>query len=135
MRKILAKVDDARLGRAVAGLLDGSIKVVNVQHGEQCVSARIKGTRYEYTVYIEGRRVHCSCMDFYELRVQCKHIATARVRCFGIGAQRAQGVGGDIAAALAMAFLGRHPGDTGVWPLRALRGQPGPRQRVFAGPA
>jgi len=56
------------LGRAVAGLLDGSLKVVDVQRGEQGISARIKGTRDEYTVYIEGRRVHCSCRDFYERR-------------------------------------------------------------------
>jgi hypothetical protein len=56
MRKILTKVDDARLGRTVARLLDGSIKLVDVQR-EQGVSSRIIGTRGEYTVYIEGRRM------------------------------------------------------------------------------
>lgn len=86
MRKVLAKVDDARLGRAVAGLLDGSLKVVDVQRG-QGVSARVKGTRGEYTVYIEGKRVHCSCMDFYKRRVHCKHIAALALHELGAQAK------------------------------------------------
>lgn len=84
MRKILAKIDDARLGRAVAGLLDGSIKVADVQRGEQGISARIKGTRDEFTVYIEGKRAYCSCLDFYSRRTYCKHIAT--VALYELGA-------------------------------------------------
>ncbi|NLI12959.1 SWIM zinc finger family protein [Pelotomaculum propionicicum] len=83
MRKFLCKVDDSRLGRAVAGLLDGSIKVVDVQRGVQDVSARIKGTRDEYTVYIECKRVYCSCRDFFERSVYCKHIASVALHELG----------------------------------------------------
>lgn len=83
MRKILAKVDDARLGRAVAGLMDGSIKVVDVQRDEHGISALLEGTRDEFTVYIEGKRVHCSCLDFYSRRTYCKHIAAVALHELG----------------------------------------------------
>ena len=87
MRKILAKVDDARLGRAVAGLLDGKLKVVDVQRGEHGVSARILGTCDEYAVYIEGRRVYCSYWDYYERRLRCKHIAVLALHELGSAAK------------------------------------------------
>lgn len=87
MIKILSKVDDARLGRAVAGLLDGSIKVVDVQRDEQGTRARIWGTRDEFTVYIEGKQVHCSCLDFYSHRIYCKHIATVALHELGATAK------------------------------------------------
>ena len=84
MRKILAKVDDARLGRAVAGLLDGSIKVIDVQRDDRGTRARIRGTRDEFTVYIEGKQVYCSCLDFYSHKKYCKHIAA--VALYELGA-------------------------------------------------
>lgn len=83
MRKILATVDDTRLGRAVAGLMDGSIQVVDVQREEYSLSAQIKGTRDEFTVYIEGKRVYCSCLDFYRRRTYCKHIAAVALHELG----------------------------------------------------
>lgn len=83
MRKILAKVDDARLGRAIAGLMDGSIQVIDVQRDEVGTRARVRGTRDKFTVYIEGKQVHCSCLDFYTHRVYCKHIAAVALHELG----------------------------------------------------
>lgn len=86
MRKVLKKVDDARLGRAVAGMLDGSLKVVDVKRVKG-ISGIVVGTRGKYTVYIEGRQVYCSCRDFYERRVHCKHIAALALHELGARAK------------------------------------------------
>jgi len=67
----------------LVGLLDGSIKVVDVQRADHGISALNQGTRDEFTVYIEGKRVHCSCLDFYSRRTYCKHIAAVTLHELG----------------------------------------------------
>ena len=87
MRKILAKVDDGRLGRAVAGLVTRALVVQEVKRREKEVCALVvsygkKGTR-EFGVCIRGRQVFCSCIDFRDRGVHCKHIAALALHELG----------------------------------------------------
>lgn len=75
MKKVLAKVDEARLGRAVAGLLDGSLRVEDVIRDGRGISAEVRGTRDSYSVYFRGRVITCSCPDHRVRGSFCKHIA------------------------------------------------------------
>ena len=68
MRRILAKVDDGRLGRAIAGLVTRALVVQEIKHREKEICAVVvsngkTGTR-EFGVCIRGRQVFCSCSDF-----------------------------------------------------------------------
>lgn len=90
MRKVLAKVDDARLGRAVAGLVTHTLLVDRVVREEKEVRAQVlsmgkQGVR-AYGVCIRGRQVFCSCSDFRERRVHCKHIAAVALHELGAAA-------------------------------------------------
>lgn len=91
MRKILAKVDDGRLGRAVAGLVTRSLVVREITHREREICALVvsygkMGTR-EFGVCIRGHQVFCSCSDFRERGVHCKHIAAFALHELGALAQ------------------------------------------------
>ena len=90
MRKTLAKVDDGRLGRAIAGLITGALKVERVVRREREICAEIvstgkRGTK-RYGVAIAGRRVFCSCADYRERGVHCKHIAALALHELGAAA-------------------------------------------------
>lgn len=79
MRKVLRRVDDARLGRALAGLAMRVLSVEDVvrRDREVCVLVRSSGKTgvREFGVCIRGRQVSCSCSDFRKRGVHCKHIA------------------------------------------------------------
>ena len=64
MWKILAKVDDARLGRAVAGLVMRALVVEEVERREKEVCALVvssgKRGMKEYDVGIRDQQVNCS---------------------------------------------------------------------------
>ena len=91
MRKVLAKVDDARLGRAIAGLVTRALEVEKVTRREKEICALVvsKGKRgvKEYGVCIKGRQVSCSCSDYRERGVHCKHIAAVALHELGAVAQ------------------------------------------------
>jgi uncharacterized Zn finger protein len=87
MKKILAKVDDGRLGRAVAGLVTRGLVVQEIKRREKELCAMVvsygkKGTR-EFGVCIRGRQVFCSCSDFRDRGVHCKHIAAVALHELG----------------------------------------------------
>ena len=91
MRKVLSKVDDGRLGRAIAGLVTRTLVVQEVKRRDKEVCALVisygkKGVR-EFGVYIRGRQVFCSCSDFREHGVHCKHIAALALHEIGVAAQ------------------------------------------------
>ena len=91
MRKILAKVDDGRLGRAIAGSISRALVVREIMHREKEICAVVvsygkMGTR-EFGVCIRGRQVFCSCSDFRERGVHCKHIAAVALHELGALAQ------------------------------------------------
>lgn len=91
MRRILAKVEDGRSGRAVAGLVTRALVVQEVKRREKEVCALVvshgkKGTR-EFGVCIRGRQVFCSCSDFRERGVHCMHIAAVALHELGALAQ------------------------------------------------
>lgn len=95
MRKILAKVDDARLGRAIAGMVRrelvvrkpqrevGSIRAQVVSVGKR--SEQVYGV--EFSVVGRGHAVFCSCADRRERGVYCKHIAALALHELGAVAQ------------------------------------------------
>lgn len=95
MRKVLAKVDDARLGRAVAGLVRRELVVEDVRREGGVVRAKVRsiGKRGEkvYRVGIKtvgrGFAVFCSCEDWGERGVHCKHIAAVALHELGATAQ------------------------------------------------
>lgn len=91
MRKVLAKVDDARLGRAIAGLVTQSLVVREVTRREKetCALVVSNGKRgvKEYGVCIKGRQVSCSCSDYRERGAHCKHIAAVALHELGAAAQ------------------------------------------------
>lgn len=91
MRKVLSKVDDGRFGRAVAGLVTLTLVVKEITHRKRKVCALVvsygkKGTR-EFGVCIRGQQVFCSCRDFREHGVHCKHIAAVALHEMGAAAQ------------------------------------------------
>ncbi len=91
MRKVLAKVEEGRLGRAVAGFVTRALVVQEIKRREKEVCALVvsngrKGTR-EFGVCIRGRQVFCSCNDFREHGVHCKHIAAVALHELGAVAQ------------------------------------------------
>jgi len=79
VRKVLRRVDDDRLGRALAGLDMRVLSVENVvrRDNEVCVLVRSSGKTgvREFGVCIRGRQVRCSCIDFRKHGVHCKNIA------------------------------------------------------------
>lgn len=79
MRKVLRRVDDGRLGRAIAGLVARALSVEDVvrRDKEVCVLVRSSGKTgvREFGVCIRGRQVSCSCSDYRRRGVHCKHIA------------------------------------------------------------
>ena len=83
MKGILARVDEARLGRAVAGLVRRELQVVDVVRtgGELRAEVRSVGKRGQ-KVYVVGIKVvgrghvtFCSCQDWRQRGVVCKHVA------------------------------------------------------------
>lgn len=94
MRKILAKVDDARLGRAIAGLVQHTLVVEHVVRDGGVVRAKVhsRGARGEkiygvgITVVGRGHGVFCSCEDWRERGVACKHIAAVALHELGAAA-------------------------------------------------
>lgn len=90
MRKVLSKVDDARLGRAIAGLVTQALLVKDIQRRDKEVCALVisHGKRgvVEYGVCIRGRQVFCSCSDYRKRGVHCKHIAAVALYEFGVAA-------------------------------------------------
>jgi len=91
MRRILAKVDDGRFGRAVAGLVTGTLVVECVARGEKEIVADVcsvgkTGSR-AYTVLLRGRQVFCTCRDYRERGVHCKHVAAVVLHKLGAAAR------------------------------------------------
>ena len=95
VRKILAKVDDARLGRAIAGLVRHELVVQNVRRDGGEVRAEVvsRGKRgkqvYGVAFHVVGRGhiAFCSCADRRERGVNCKHIAVLALHELGMAAQ------------------------------------------------
>jgi len=91
VRKILAKVDDGRLGRAVAGLVRRELVVEDVARdgGETRAAVRSIGKRgvkvysVEFHVAGRGHAVFCSCDDRRKRGVYCKHIAALALHELG----------------------------------------------------
>ena len=91
MKGILARVDEARLGRAVAGLVQRSLQVVDVVRVGGAVRAEVRsvGKRgvqvYRVSVVVVGRGhgVSCSCSDWFKRGVVCKHIAAVALHELG----------------------------------------------------
>ena len=104
MRKVLRRVDDARLGRALAGLAMRVLSVEDVvrRDNEVCVLVRSSGKTgvREFGVCIRGQQVSCSCSDFRKRGVHCKHIALVALHELAEAAQarrRAPGCAGAAA--------------------------------------
>jgi uncharacterized Zn finger protein len=74
MRKLLAKVEDGRFGRALAGFAAGWQWECRVRR-EGEVQGFVRYGGKEYLVAIVGRRARCSCADFVSRGLFCKHIA------------------------------------------------------------
>jgi len=95
VRKVLARVDDARFGRALAGLVQRSLVVEDVLRIDGKVRAKVRSTgvrgSHVYVVAItvvgRGHGVFCSCEDWQKRGVACKHIAA--VALHELGAQAA----------------------------------------------
>ena len=92
MRKILAKVDAARLGGAIAGLVtralvvervDGEVRAKVRSFGKRGVKAYMVGLK----VIGRGHGVFCSCEDWSVRGVHCKHIAALALHELGAVAQ------------------------------------------------
>ncbi len=91
MRNILARVDAGRLGRAIAGLVQRSLIVEHVVREGGSVRAKVRcsGARGEkvygvgITVVGRGHSVFCSCEDWRERGVVCKHIAAVALHELG----------------------------------------------------
>lgn len=94
VKGILAKVDDARLGRAVSGLVQRSLVVENVMRDGRKIRAKVRsvGTRGEriYSVGISvvgrGHSALCSCEDWQKRGLHCKHIAAVALHELGASA-------------------------------------------------
>ena len=91
MRRILTRVDDGRLGRAIAGLVTRGLVVQEIKRREKEICALVvsygkTGSR-EFGVCIRGRQVFCSCSDFRERGLHCKHIAAVALHELGALAQ------------------------------------------------
>ncbi len=90
MRKLLGRVDDGRLGRAIAGLVTRALSVEDVvrRDNEVCVLVRSSGKTgvKEFGVCIRGRQVSCSCSDYRRRGVYCKHIAAVALHELGASA-------------------------------------------------
>ncbi|SHE54865.1 SWIM zinc finger [Desulfofundulus australicus DSM 11792] len=82
MRKLLAKVEDGRFGRALAGFVAGWQWECKVRR-EGEVHGLIRYSGKEYRVVIAGRRARCSCADFAARGLFCKHIGVCG--CGGAG--------------------------------------------------
>ena len=80
-----------QLGRAIAGLVKRALVVQEIKHREKEICAVVvsngKTARREFGVCIRGRQVFCSCSDFRERGVYCKHIATVAMHELGALAQ------------------------------------------------
>lgn len=92
MRRLLGKVDDGRFGRALAGLIFGQFAVEGVvRHADGSVFADVvsvsKSGRRVYGVGIGKRGAHCTCSDFRQRQVLCKHIAALALYELGAAAQ------------------------------------------------
>lgn len=91
MKKVLARVDTGRLGRAIAGLVQHSLIVEHVirEGGSVRASVRCSGVRgakvygVGLTVVGRGHGVFCSCEDWRERGVVCKHIAAVALHELG----------------------------------------------------
>lgn len=91
MKGILARVDEARLGRAVAGLVQRSLVVEVVVRDGGEVRARVRsfGVRGEKVCSVgikvvgRGHGVFCSCEDWQLRGVACKHIAAVALHELG----------------------------------------------------
>lgn len=91
MRKVLARMDDARLGRAVAGLVRRELLVERVVRDEKGVRAKVRscGKRGEqvYSVAFQvvgrGHAIFCSCEDRRERGTYCKHVAAVALHELG----------------------------------------------------
>lgn len=94
MRKVLARVDDARLGRAIAGLVQHTLIVEHIVRDGGMVRARVRssgarGVKFYgvgITVVGRGHGVFCSCEDWQERGVACKHIAAVALHELGAAA-------------------------------------------------
>lgn len=91
MKKILVKVDEARLGRAVAGLVRRELQVVDVVREGGTVRAQVRSTGKRgvqvygvgITVVGRGHGVSCNCKDWFKRGVVCKHIAAVALHELG----------------------------------------------------
>jgi uncharacterized Zn finger protein len=91
VKGILARVDEGRLGRAVAGLVQRSLVVEDVLRDGGSIRARVRstGVRGErvhsvgLTVVGRGHGVFCSCEDWQLRGVACKHIAAVALHELG----------------------------------------------------
>ncbi|MGI6491376.1 MAG: SWIM zinc finger family protein [Pelotomaculum sp.] len=91
MKGILARVDEGRLGRAVAGLVQRSLVVEDVVRdgGEVRAKVRSSGVRgvqvygVGITVVGRGHGVFCSCEDWRQRGIVCKHIAAVALHELG----------------------------------------------------
>ena len=95
MRKVLVRMDDARLGRAIAGLVQHTLVVEHVVRDGGVVRARVRttgarGVKFNgvgITVVGRGHGVFCSCEDWQERGVVCKHIAAVALHELGAAAR------------------------------------------------
>lgn len=79
LRALLRRVDDGRFGRAIAGMVTHQLVVREVVRRERETVAEVlrigvRGKRV-YGVAIGARHATCSCSDYRERGVLCKHIA------------------------------------------------------------
>jgi uncharacterized Zn finger protein len=82
LRRLLGKVDDGRLGRALAGLQAGWQWECEVRRAERVEGLVLYGDkRYRVAIERRGARcvARCSCDDAVARGVLCKHIAFAAV--------------------------------------------------------
>lgn len=93
MRRLLGKVEDGRLGRAIAGLVTRQLVVSRVVRREKETVAEVfsvgaRGERvYGCGITVTGRRGWCSCSDYRERGVFCKHIAALALHEIGEAAR------------------------------------------------
>jgi hypothetical protein len=89
VRKLLGRVDDGRLGRAIAGLGHGRCRwrmsYVGIMKSACGGSSGKTGVRSSACV-IRGRQVSCSCSDYRRRGVYCKHIAAVALHELGASA-------------------------------------------------
>lgn len=82
LKEIIAQVEEARVGRAVAGLISGSYRFQVVQRGEGVVKGyvqRLEEGRLvaEFAVLLSEGGSQCSCRDCFVGGHACRHIALA----------------------------------------------------------